>query len=150
MKTIALIIMVAILLEALVEYVKTIIHMVEEKEYKTAITQAITIILGIFLAFAFHLQLFNNAMVEFYEGLHINETLDMILTGILFSRGANYFSDLVSRLTGKKFESSNFTFDDLFVDEVVPQTEKDDEIEDLEYIYESEAYEVDDEETGRG
>ena len=79
-----------------------------------------------------------------------NETLDMILTGILFSRGANYFSDLVSRLTGKKFESSNFTFDDLFVDEVVPQTEKDDEIEDLEYIYESEAYEVDDEETGRG
>lgn len=152
MKTIALIIMVAILLEALVEYVKTIIHMVEEKDYKTAITQAITIALGIFLAFAFHLQLFNNAMAEFYEGLHINEILDMILTGILFSRGSNYFSDLISRLTGKKPENSIFSFDELFVDDVIPQTEKDNEIEDEDYIDESEAFtlEDDDEIIGRG
>lgn len=101
MRTIALIIMVAIVLEALVEYGKTIWHMVEEADYKTAITQAITIILGIFLAFAFKLELFNGAMSEFYEGLHINSTLDMILTGILFSRGSNYFSDLVGKLTRK-------------------------------------------------
>lgn len=59
MKTIALIIMVAILCEALVEYAKTIMKMVENKEYKTAITQAITIVLGVGLAFAFNLQLFN-------------------------------------------------------------------------------------------
>ena len=96
-----LIIMVAIVLEALVEYAKTIINMVEAKEYKTAITQAITIILGIGLAFAFHLHLFNGAMAEFYEGLSIDSTLDMILTGILFSRGSNYFSDLVSKLARK-------------------------------------------------
>ena len=101
MKTIALIIMVAIVLEALVEYFKTIMHMVEVKEYKTAITQAITICLGIFLAFAFKLQLFNGAMTEFYPELSVNAALDMILTGILFSRGSNYFSDLVSRLTKK-------------------------------------------------
>lgn len=101
MKTIALIIMVAIVLEALVEYFKTIMHTIEEKEYKTAVTQAITIALGVFLAFAFHLQLFNDAMSEFYENLSVNSTLDMILTGILFSRGSNYFSDLISRLTRK-------------------------------------------------
>ena len=47
MKTISLIIMVAILLEALVEYGKTIEKMIASKEYKTAITQGITIILGI-------------------------------------------------------------------------------------------------------
>lgn len=104
MKTIALIVMVAILLEALVEYGKTIDHMVSNKEYKTAITQGITIVLGIALAFIFKLHLFNGAMSEFYEGLSINGTIDMILTGILFSRGANYFSDFVSRLTKKNVE----------------------------------------------
>lgn len=104
MKTIALIIMVAILLEALVEYGKTIDRMITAKEYKTAITQGITIILGITLAFIFHLELFNGAMSEFYEGLSINGTVDTILTGILFSRGANYFSDFVSRLTKKDVE----------------------------------------------
>lgn len=98
MKTIALIIMVAIVLEALVEYVKTIDSMVVSRAYKTAITQGITIVLGIGLAFVFHLQLFNGAMSEIYEGLNINSTVDMILTGILFSRGSNYFSDLISKL----------------------------------------------------
>jgi len=101
MKTIALIIMVAIVLEALIEYFKTVMHMVEAKEYKTAVTQAITIALGIFLAFAFRLQLFNGAMTEFYPELGLNASLDMILTGILFSRGSNYFSDLIGRLTKK-------------------------------------------------
>jgi hypothetical protein len=38
-------------------------------------------------------------MSEFYEGLLIDPTVDTILTGILFSRGSNYFSDLVKRLT---------------------------------------------------
>lgn len=93
--------MVAIVLEALIEYFKTILHMVETREYKTAITQAITIALGIFLAIAFKLQLFNGALVEFYENLHVNPALDMILTGILFSRGSNYFSDLIGKLTKK-------------------------------------------------
>lgn len=101
MKTIALIIMVAVVLEALVEYAKTIMYMFEEYEYKTAITQLITIIVGIGLAFGFHTQLFNAGLSEVYEGLHINPVLDMILTGILFSRGSNYFSDLISKLTGK-------------------------------------------------
>ena len=99
MKTIALIIMVSIVLEALIEYVKTIYTMIDNKEYKTAITQGISIVLGIGLAFIFNLHLFNDAMSEFYEGLYINPTIDIILTGILFSRGANYFSDLVSKLT---------------------------------------------------
>lgn len=102
MKTIALIIMVAVLLEAIVEYAKTIITMVEDRQYKTAIIQGITIIAGIGFAYAFGLQLFNNAMSEFFEGLKVNPTFDMVLTGILFSRGANYFSDIVSKLTGKK------------------------------------------------
>ena len=125
MKTIALIIMVAIVLEALVEYAKTIAHMVEEQEYKTAITQGITIVLGVFLAFAFHLELFNGAMSEFYEGLSINPTLDMILTGILFSRGSNYFSDLISKLTRK--EQSDDYYDEEFIEDGDEDGETDEE-----------------------
>lgn len=114
MKTIALIVMVAILLEALVEYFKTVMHMVSEGDYKTAITQAVTIAFGIFLSFAFKTQLFNGALAEFYEGLVLNPTLDMVLTGILFSRGSNYISDLISRLIGNKHEQDALedTFDD--------------------------------------
>ena len=101
MKTIALIIMVAIVLEGLVEYGKTIDRMIVARDYKTAITQGITIVLGIALAFIFHLQLFNEGMSEIYKDLAINPTIDMILTGILFSRGSNYFSDFVSKLQRK-------------------------------------------------
>ena len=130
MKMIALIIMVAIVLEAIVEYVKTVMKMVEDMEYKTAITQGVTIALGIAFAFIFNLQLFNGALSEFYKGLSINPVIDMILTGILFSRGANYFSDFVSRLTRKN---------DIFGDEEIPQTDEDDEIGDSMMIDESEA-----------
>lgn len=102
MKTLTMIIMVAILLEAIVEYAKTIITMIEKKQYKTAITQLATIALGVTFAFIFNLQLFNNALSEFFEGLSINTKVDIVITGILFSRGANYFSDIISKLTGKK------------------------------------------------
>jgi hypothetical protein len=88
--------------------------MICEGDYKTAITQAVTILGGIFLSFAFRTQLFNGAMSEFYEGLVLDPTLDMVLTGILFSRGSNYISDLISRLIGEKNEQNAFedTFDD--------------------------------------
>ena len=124
MKTIALIIMVAIVLEALVEYGKTIMYMVEDEEYKTAVTQGITIVLGVTLAFVFHLELFNKGMSEVYEGLSINPVVDMVLTGILFSRGSNYFSDLVGKLSKRKgtaedddddYESEDY--EDEFTDE---------------------------------
>lgn len=92
-------IMVAIVCEALVEYFKTVVKMFH-KDYKTAITQAFTIALGIGLAFIFNLRLFDDVMSQIYKGVYINPTIDMILTGILFSRGSNYFSDLVSKLAG--------------------------------------------------
>ena len=102
MKMIALIIMVAIVLEGLVEYGKSIMYMVEDEEYKTAITQGITIVLGVCMSFVFGCQLFNKGLSEVYVGLSINPAIDMILTGILFSRGSNYFSDIVGKLTKRK------------------------------------------------
>jgi len=124
MKMIALIIMVSILLEALVEYARTFIDMIEEGKYKTAIIQGVTLAGGIALAFIFKLQLFNVAMVEFYEGLQIDPTVDTVLTGILFSRGSNYFSNIVTKLTQKS--------EIIEIEDDIPQTEEDDYIEDME------------------
>lgn len=94
--------MVCVIVEALVEYYKTIYKMIESKDYKTAITQGVTIILGICAAFWFNLHLFNDVLSGIYSELishPINPMIDIVLTGILISRGSNYFSDLLKKLT---------------------------------------------------
>lgn len=127
MKMIALIVMVAILLEALIEYARTFVEMIESKEYKKAILQGSALVGGIALAFIFKLQLFNVAMTEFYPEIQIDPTIDMVLTGILFSRGSNYFSNIVTKLTQKPQ-----TIEVLNEDDVEPETEEDDFDEDME------------------
>lgn len=89
------IIAVAILIEGLVEYGKTIGDMVENGEKKTAITQCITIIVGILLMFAFDKDLF--AVI----GMPVNHYIGIMLTGIIASRGSNYVSDFIGKLGQK-------------------------------------------------
>lgn len=90
--SITIIIAVAILIEALVEYAKTIMKMVEDGEKKTAITQCATIALGILLAFAFNADLFVPI------GITVNHYVGIILTGIIASRGSNYISDFIKKI----------------------------------------------------
>lgn len=121
MESIAFLLMACVVVEALIEYYKTIYKMVENKDYKTAITQGVTIVFGVLAAFWFNLHLFNGVLSEIYEELKtnpINPTIDIILTGILISRGSNYFSDLISKLTGKK--DVFMTPDDLVYDPSAP------------------------------
>lgn len=121
MKSLVFLIMACVVVEALVEYYKTICKMIEKKEYKTAITQGVTIVIGICVAFWFNLHLFNGVLSGIYEELKVNpipSTIDIILTGILISRGSNYFSDLASKLTGKK--DVFMTPDDLVYDPSAP------------------------------
>lgn len=89
---ITVIIAVAILIEALVEYAKTIIKMVEDGEKKTAITQCATVVLGILLSFAFNADLFVPI------GIEVNHVVGTIITGIIASRGANYISDFIKKI----------------------------------------------------
>jgi hypothetical protein len=144
MKAIALIIMGAVLVEALIEYFKTIWNMIEVREYKTAVTQLISILLGIFIAQSFELQLFNHVVADLYGGFSLSPIKDMILTGILISRGSNYASDIISRLTKKEnllgqlmaIQADGFGFED------------DDEYEDEEddfFADDDDEYEDDDE-----
>lgn len=89
---VALIIAVAILIEGLVEYGKSITEMFCGGDKKTAITQLVTIAVGIALAFAF------NADMFIPLGLTVNHYIGMVLTGIIMSRGSNYVSDLISKI----------------------------------------------------
>lgn len=89
---IAVIVAVAVLIEGLVEYGKNIANMFYEGDRKTGVTQIITIIIGIALAFAF------NANMFVPLGLVVNEYIGMVLTGIVMSRGSNYVSDLISKI----------------------------------------------------
>lgn len=89
------IIAVAILIEGLVEYGKTVANMIENGEKKTAITQCITIIVGILLMFAFDKDLF--AVI----GMPVNHYIGIVLTGIIASRGSNYVSDFIGKLGQK-------------------------------------------------
>lgn len=89
---ITVIIAVAILIEALVEYAKTIMKMVEDGEKKTAITQCATVVLGVLLSFAFNADLFVPI------GIEVNHVVGTIITGIIASRGANYISDFIKKI----------------------------------------------------
>lgn len=92
---IAVIIAVAILIEGLVEYGKNITDMFYGGEKKTAITQMVTIIVGVALAYAF------NADMFIPLGLTVNHYVGMVLTGIVMSRGSNYVSDLIGKIGQK-------------------------------------------------
>lgn len=91
--TIAVIIAVAILIEGLVEYGKSIADMLYGGDRKTAVTQLVTIGVGIALAFAFGANMFVPL------GLTVNSYIGMVLTGIVMSRGSNYVSDLIGKIS---------------------------------------------------
>ena len=99
MKGIILIIVMAIVVEAFIEYVKTIGKAVKEGGWKTAVTQATAIALGVLLCFMTGGDLFVVVGITF-----VWPWLGVILTGIIISRGANYVSDFIKRLQGVKKE----------------------------------------------
>ena len=52
MQTIVLILVLAITVEALIQYGKTILEMLEKKQYKTFATQLAAILISVFICFA--------------------------------------------------------------------------------------------------
>ena len=93
MQTVVLILVLAITVEAIIQYSKTIIEMLEKKQYKTFATQLAAILLSVFICFT--------AGVDLYTLVGVSFTLPwlgMLLTGIVVSRGSNYPSDFIKRL----------------------------------------------------
>ena len=93
MDTIILVLMMAVTVEGLIEYGKTVGKAMLDKQYKTAITQGAALILSVLLCFA--------VGADFYAVLNVQFTLPWVgclLTGIFASRGANFVSDLFKKL----------------------------------------------------
>ena len=93
MDGIIMVVMVAVIVEAIIEYAKTVGKMFANGEYKTAITQLAAVALAIALCFITNANLFDVLGVEFSY-----HWVGVVLTGIFGSRGANYVSDFISRL----------------------------------------------------
>lgn len=95
MTTVVLALIAAVVVEALVEYGKTIANAVTAKDTKTAITQLCSIAISVGLCFAFGADIFSAL------GITIKVAwLGTLLTGIFASRGSNYISDIVTRVQG--------------------------------------------------
>lgn len=99
MKGIILVVVLAVLVEALIEYAKTIGKMFTDGDIKTAITQFIAIVVAVLLCFATGADLFAAVDIAFKW-----PWIGVVLTGILGSRGANYVSDFVKKLQNVKGE----------------------------------------------
>lgn len=94
MKTIGLALIVAVIVEALIEYGQTVYDMVEEHDYKKALKQGIAIIVAILFAFQLRVTLMTWLMSGNFDVV-VNPVFDMIVSGIFMSRGANYLSDFI-------------------------------------------------------
>lgn len=97
MKGIILVVVLAVLVEAFIEYAKSITKMFSDKDIKTAVTQFIAILIGVALCMAAGADLFAALGIAFAF-----PWIGIVLTGILISRGANYMSDFIKRLQNMK------------------------------------------------
>lgn len=93
MQTILLAIVMAVTVEALIEYVKQIAKALGSGEIKAAATQVVSILLGVLLCLAVGADVYGALGVAFAV-----PWVGTVLTGIFASRGSNYLSDLAKRL----------------------------------------------------
>lgn len=93
MEGIMLIIALAVVTEALIEYAKSIGKAFAGKDIKAASTQLFAIAASVLLCFAADADLFQVVGITFAW-----PWVGVVLTGILGSRGANYLSDFISKL----------------------------------------------------
>lgn len=93
MTGVLLIIVLAIIIEAIIEYAKSIARAISGGEVKTAVTQITAIVISISLCFAAGADLFEILGIDFNA-----RWIGTILTGLFISRGANYASDFIKKI----------------------------------------------------
>lgn len=95
MDMILLAVVLAVTVEGLIEYAKSIGKAVADGQRKTAVTQAAAIALGVALCLATGADIYAALGVQFAAPA---PWIGVALTGIFASRGSNYLSDLAKRL----------------------------------------------------
>ena len=93
MSIILLIIMLSVVVEALIQYAKSIAGAFDSKDWKTAITQLFSVAIGITISFSTGADMFAALGISFDW-----PAIGVVLTGIFMSRGSNYLADLIKRL----------------------------------------------------
>lgn len=88
--------MLAVTVEALVEYAKSVISSATQGGWKTVLIQLAAAVTSVLLCLLSDADLFS-AM-----GITLGEVGGHVLTGILIARGSNYLADFVSRLSAVK------------------------------------------------
>lgn len=97
MTGIVLMLVLAVTVEGIVQYIKSIIEMVTKKDYKTAVTQLSALVISVALCLMAGADVYGALGVTFAGGW-----AGMVLTGVFASRGANYAADIIKRLQGAK------------------------------------------------
>jgi len=90
-----LVLALAVIVEAVVEYGKSVGKMFTDGGWKTGLTQLAAAAVSMALCFAAGADLFAVLGLDFGQGW-----IGTALTGLFASRGANFLSDLVERLRG--------------------------------------------------
>ena len=88
-----IVMMLAVTVEALVEYAKSIVKAFTQGETKTAITQICAVLVSVLLCFAANANAYAMLGVTF-----LWPWVGTVLTGVFASRGANFVSDIIKRL----------------------------------------------------
>lgn len=106
MDTFLLVGMLAVIVEGLVEYGKSIWKLATEKDKKALILQLAALAISIFLCLLTGADFFSGLGVVFAWPL-----VGSVFTGVFISRGSNYVSDFIGRLrgAGKSSETLNTT-----------------------------------------
>mgnify|MGYP005760608913 FL=1 len=97
METIVLVLMLAVTVEALVEYGKLLGQAALSRDYQGLSVMAAALVVAVLLCFA--------TGADFYAALGVHfaySWVGVLLTGVFASRGANFVSDLLSRLNSIK------------------------------------------------
>ena len=97
MTGIVLMLVLAVTVEGIVQYIKSIVEMVTKKDYKTAVTQLSALVISVALCLMAGADVYGALGVAFAGGW-----AGMVLTGVFASRGANYAADIIKRLQGAK------------------------------------------------
>ena len=95
-----LMLVLAVTVEALVQYSKTVIDMVTARDYKTAITQLGALLASVALCVLAGADIYAALGVSFGAAGGIGSPIGAVLTGVFASRGANYAADMVKALQG--------------------------------------------------
>lgn len=96
MNGIALVLAIAVTVEAVVDAIKCVYGYVTRKEYKKLVARVSAMGISVLLCFISGADLFSAVGVAFQSSF-----VGTLLTGIFASRGANYINDLVTRVNQK-------------------------------------------------